>query len=177
MPPVTVTAAGAYRGHLTRDIPEPQVLEEFVGDAYNAHHRLLLVDCGNGRWIVASPTLDVYHDDLTVGDRSIVPLRRNSTFPVDGRPFSTFGALTEVQLADLRMQAQSLARIMGVAAIGLPPAAVAGTKWLSSDPPVREFSAEVPTAREAHGSTHIRRSVTVLPHNQDDGTEDATTAE
>ena len=31
MPPVTVTAAGANRGHLTRDIPEPQVLEEFVG--------------------------------------------------------------------------------------------------------------------------------------------------
>jgi hypothetical protein len=165
MPPVTVTAAGAYRGHLTRDIPEPQVLEEFVGDAYNAHHRLLLVDCGNGRWIVASPTLDVYHDDLTVGDRSIVPLRRNSTFPVDGRPFSTFGALTEVQLADLRMQAQSLARFMSVAAIGSPAAAVAGTAWLSFYPP------------EAHGSTHIRRSVAVLPHNLDDGTEDATTAE
>jgi hypothetical protein len=177
MPPVNVAAAGANRDHLTRDIPEQQVLEEFVGDAFGAHHRLLLVDCGTGRWIVASPTLDVYHDDLTADDMSIVPLRRNSTFPVAGRPFFTFGALTEIQLAELRTQAQSLARIMGVAAIGATAAAVAGTKWLYSDPAVREFSTEVPSAMLAHASTHILRSVAVLPYNLDDGTEDATTAE
>jgi hypothetical protein len=152
-------------------------MEEFVGVAFNAHLRILLVDCGQGRWIVASPTMDVYHDDMTADDMSIVPLRRRAVFPIAGRPFYAFGTHSDVELADLRSQAHALARVMGVATAAAGAAAVAGTKWLYSDPAVREFGTEVPAAKLAHESTHILKSVCVLPYSMDDGTEEATTSE
>ena len=76
MPPIAVTAAGAHRDHRTLDVPEPQVLEEFEEGPFRGEHRLLLVECGLGKWILATPQLDVYLEDLQDEDMSVVPLGR-----------------------------------------------------------------------------------------------------
>ena len=50
--------------YLTLDIIERQVLEFFDDPAFPAHHRILLLPMGGSRWIVATPTMDIYMVDL-----------------------------------------------------------------------------------------------------------------
>ena len=71
---------------------------------FPSHHRLGMVKLGQGKWIVGTPTLDIYADDLS--GQGITPLVRNAPFPVMGRPIFAFGALTPAELGSVRARAR-----------------------------------------------------------------------
>ena len=78
--PTAVPAGSVYP---TLDIVERQLLESFDDPPFPAHHRILLLPMGGSRWIVATPTLDIYMVDLAECDSA--PLARASQFPAPGR--------------------------------------------------------------------------------------------
>jgi len=67
------------------DIPEPQVLRHFPNDENGLtwHHRVLLKKIGQGRWVAASPDLDLELIDLTEVRHYV--LERKGLFPEDRR--------------------------------------------------------------------------------------------
>ena len=177
MPPTSVTAAGADRRHLTLDIPEPQISEEYEGGPFGAYYRVLVIDCSDGKWIVADQGLIVVHEDLTADDMSIVHPLCGAEFPSAGRPFLCIPTLTDAELADIRARGAAFARVMGVAMAAIVQTAVQGTKWLYSDPAVKEFSAELPAEILGHGDVVIKGSMALVPYFHADGAGDVTVAE
>ena len=62
------------------DIPERQIAIDYYDDEnFSWHHRILLIGAGNGRWILATPDLEVQYQDLS--ERRVVPLPRGARFP------------------------------------------------------------------------------------------------
>ena len=120
-------------------MPEPQVLEDFDVGPFWGEHRLLPVKCGSGNWILATPQLDVYLEDLQEDDMSVVPLGRFSLLPTAGRPIQAFRALTDMELAELRTRSRDLARVMGVSTMAALVTHDTDTHWTYADPAEEEF--------------------------------------
>lgn len=66
---------------ISLDVPEPQILLNFPGDAngFFHHHRLLLKRLSPGRWIALSPDYELETIDLNA--RQHIVLGRRSPFP------------------------------------------------------------------------------------------------
>ena len=142
MPLIVHAAPHASAATPTLDIPETQALEGYPADRFPYHHRILLIRVSEGVWIVATPTLDVFQTDLRNED--VVPLGRNSSFPLDVRPIFAFEVLTIEQLASIRSRGAALANILGATI----PAAVSSSDafWLYADPSLELFNVPVPIA-------------------------------
>ena len=72
----------------TLDILERQALIDFWGDedGFFWHHRILLLPGASpGRWIVATPDLEVQFTDIS--EHRVVPLARAEEFPADYRGY------------------------------------------------------------------------------------------
>ena len=111
MPPVLCrTAPHASAAHLSLDIPEKQILIRYAADQYLWHHRALLIRISGSKWIVATPTLAVEQTDLAT--EQFQPLIRGAAFPLEERPFFTFGDLTAGDLDVIRSRAAALAEIL-----------------------------------------------------------------
>ena len=101
----------------TLDVPERQVLVDFWEDedGYFWHHQLLLLQASQaGRWLVATPDLEVQLADLST--HRVVPLQRSDVFPATYR--GTIYAfdpdiITGAQIEVLRRSARFLLEIMG----------------------------------------------------------------
>ena len=143
MPVVVGPPPHANAGWLTLDIEEQQILQGYDADVFPAHQRLLLVSLGHARWIVATPTGDVYAEDLA--DEDVTPLVRASPFPAAGRPIFAFGPTDGAEMARLRTAASALALVLGVT-VAAPAVAAAGASWFYSDTALELFGQEVPAA-------------------------------
>ena len=151
------TAVPVGSMYLTLDIVERQLLEFFDDPAFPAHHRILLLPMGGSRWIVATPTLDIYMVDLAECD--IAPLARLAQFPVGTRPIFAFDVLTAAQLDQLRAQARDLQAIYGVAppaGVAAPGAVGAPSVWLFADTAHELFNTEVPDGQVHAGDSFLR---------------------
>jgi hypothetical protein len=172
-----LTAAGANRAHLARDIPEPHVLEELVDEVFNALHRRLLVD--SEAWLARTSrragarTVGASHDDPTVDDASGIPQRQFGAAPLAGPPVFTYGSLTDIQLVELRGLAHSLARFTGV--LSADEASFFGRRVLGAACPPGLHSSSSSTllpavpapAPAAPLTTHLQGSVRALSRTLD----------
>ena len=146
MPPKSVPdAPAADHDWLTPDLAEAMWTEDFPADLFPTHGRIGFVRLGGGRWIVGTPTLDIYADDLN--GCGINPLARRSQYPLAGRPTFGFDVLTDVEIAGMRARARALADII----LGIDLTAVAGNaavpdgaRWVYSDPAQAPFGTWVP---------------------------------
>ena len=172
--PLICGIAGPNAARLTFDISEPQVLESFPHDHFQEHHRVLLLNLGEGRWILATPTLDVYLQNMTTS--SIRPLRRGHVFPPDGRPFFVFSDLSAAEWADLRSRARALAGVLGLVPIAAATAAT-DSKWLFADTAIEEFGTEVPAGIFADAATHVQDNFAIVSYLTPAGARFTTVAE
>ena len=131
------------------DIPERQIAIDHWDDeqGFFWHHRVLLVGAGNGKWIWATPDLEVQFHDLST--HQVVPIPRNSAFPerVTGHLYA-FDALTREELDMLRREARALAEVVGVQ-VPAPPPGVVVPRWVVADPAHERFGR--PVAEEITG--------------------------
>jgi hypothetical protein len=145
MPTVVQAPPGLNHGHRTLDFADRQLLQGYPDDMFAYHARLLLVPLGGTRWVIATPTLDVYQEDFL--DEDIVPLSRNGLFPEAYRPIFAFDHLNEDVMGGLRARAAAIAEVLGVVA----PAPVAGAagdaQWIFSDTASDLFNTLVPVDR------------------------------
>ena len=132
----------------TLDVPEVQVLVDFFGDADGLfwHHRLLLQQGPDSRWIWATPDLDVQHGLLS--RHRVVPLRRNMEFPADkvAETYAFDPDISDGDLARLRADALALAKVLGFPVTATPGGVAAGgdSRWRMSDPAREDFGEAVP---------------------------------
>lgn len=152
MPVIVRDAPGDGHSIATLDISERQLVQEFP-DLFPSHHRVLLIHIEGPRWIVGTPTQDVFEEDFS--GEAVVPVERASQFPLAGRPIFAFSPLTELELTSLRSRAIALAAVLGITVGGL--ACGSDSKWLFADPASERFSQEVPPGMMT-GTTHIRGS-------------------
>ena len=143
----------------TLDILEKQVLIDFWEDENDFfwHHRILLsAGSSPGKWLVATPDLEVQFVDLA--EHRVVPLARAEEFPQDYRGYIySFDAdtFTGGRMEALRRQARSLLEIMG----GGPSTSVTvdGASWRISDPAHASFGEEVPASVVGAGEHFVTR--------------------
>jgi hypothetical protein len=98
MPVVVRKPPAAPSIHTTLDVPETQVLVGYPQDPIPYHHRLLISHIAEARWVLCTPTGNVFEDDLAGED--VVPLTQSSQFP--GSNFRNIFAFDHVGEDDLR---------------------------------------------------------------------------
>lgn len=131
----------AQREVLTLDVPELQVLAHYPGDAggFFWHHRLLLRRLAAGRFVCASPDLEVHVIDLN--HQGHVPLGRNSRFPAaQAATVYAFDPLTQAELTQLRREAATWVSLLGEG----PEAEEGQFVWVVCDVRDGWFGEEVP---------------------------------
>ena len=101
-------AAGWRRSSL--DVEEKQALVGY--GLAELHHRVLFVSMGPGRWIVGSPTGDVFEEDLSTATE-LMPLARAVPVPAFAGNIFMFrpSESTDVNIQRLRDQAGRLALV------------------------------------------------------------------
>ena len=146
-------------------ISESQVLIDFFGDegGMNWHGRILLERLnGEGRWIAASPDLEI--GVLELGNHRVIPLMRSTPFPrrVAAHEVYFFDPtdITEDALRDLHGEARSLCSLMGGTPMDDGPA---DASWVYADPGTERFGDEVSAdVLRIPGSSHIQGSVGIV---------------
>ena len=95
-------------------MPEPQVLVYYEHDPrFQWHHRLLLKKIGGGRWVCASPDLELMVHDLFEMEHRVLP--RNGAFPADLRDYVYgFDAVSRATINGLKRQASTQASIPSI---------------------------------------------------------------
>ena len=140
----------------TLDIEQRQVLVGY-GDA-ELHHRVLFVHLGGAKWVVGSPTGDIFEEDLSTTD-ALMPLGRNVPLPDHTNNIFAFriSEMTDEVLTRLTDQATRLCSVLG----GVPPAPVAaqGAAWLYADPAEEKFGQVLEPSILAQETTIIRGSM------------------
>ena len=141
MPVLVRAAPHASAATRSLDIEEKQILIYFPEDQFRYHHRLLLYHLGDGRWVVLTPTGDLQVDDFA--RQHFMSLGRDSTMPVEERPYFCFSPLSDEALARYRQAARDRAEILGVKVdktqVGMP----AGVNWVFADTAHKLFNTEV----------------------------------
>ena len=154
LPTINVLARGPTSDTLTLDISEHQALFMMVeadGTEDQFWHHVLwcrLRDpMSSTRWITSSPDGSLGIDDLSHEVR-LVPLVRNSTFPMECRPLLAFGpALSQENLMYLRARAARMNELMSPdAPIPQQPGVGSEAAWLFADPAYSKFGVAVPAA-------------------------------
>jgi hypothetical protein len=129
------------------DIADLQVLLFFPNDENGVcwHHRLLLVKVGPGRWLAATPDLEIEFVDLNKKRYQV--LERSTDFPVDKRPFSYgFDPLPAGELNRLRR----LAKLQALALDDVDNQVLEEVLWRVAEPASPEFGRRL-TADEIAG--------------------------
>ena len=100
-----------------------QTLVDYAEPGEPYHHRVLLSHLEDSRWVVVTPTGDVFEEEFddTV---DIYPLLSGQPFPRVGHWIMSFRDLTPDRLARYRAEAQALAGIFG--GVAPAPAVVPG---------------------------------------------------
>ena len=108
---------------LTLDIPEAQVAVEFPNDLHvRFHHRVLLVDLGQGKHVAVTPDEEV--ESLDLNAHRIVSLLRSAPFPTRiENDVYTFDPISADTLERLRLEARTMARVLGASASSCLPVA------------------------------------------------------
>ena len=144
---------------LSLDIPETQVAVDFFDDdEFQWHMRILIVNCTAGRWIWATPDLEVQHADL--GGHRVVPVPRAAPYParLAGQLYA-FDPLQPGQMEQLRAEAAALAQVLGVAAPAAPGTTPA-PRWVVSDPAHPQFGQAIDASLPANEEKFIKRDAT-----------------
>ena len=155
--PTIVDVASA---HKTLNIPERQALERFEGDVYEEHHRVFLYNVEGPRWLVATPTLDIYVINALEAD--LTPLTRDSAFPVQGRPIFAFDTLTAEAMTRLRSQARELLGLYGVTAAAAAAATSVDAEWVVADTAADNFGSVADVTLVGGDSIVVRGSSALL---------------
>lgn len=143
------------------DVPERQVAIDFFDDPhFRWHVRLLMINCGGGKWIWATPDLEVQYGDLTA--HRIVAIPRDSPFPtrLHGELYA-FDPLADVQLEQIRSEAVALAEVLGVK-VQAGTSAGAGPRWVVADPAHESFGTPVDLAIVGDDGRFVNRSAAGL---------------
>ena len=114
------------------DVPEPQVaIDFFDDDEFSWHVRLLLVHGGDGKWIWATPDLEVQYGD--VSEHRVVSLPRGAPIPqrLVGQLYA-FDPITPSELDALRAEAAALAGVLGFKVVAATGGA-ATPRWVVAD--------------------------------------------
>ena len=149
------------------DIPESQICVDFFDDpgGFNWHHRILMVKgLAPGEWIVATPDLEIQFENVAL--HRVVAVPRHAPFPprVRGELYAFDPELLAATMDTLRLEARSLASILGIK-LDDPAAGAAAPRWVISDPASELFSKELDpqipqddtrfVARDAVGVAHV----------------------
>ena len=152
-----MAAAGADPRAL--DVEEQQVAIFFEGDAYEWHHRLLMVSGGAGRWVVMTPDLDLESEDLT--QHIVVALTRGAPVPARiRRSFYAFDEVDEADLRRLRTEARQLAKAIGFDVTAL--AKSLQSRWLIADTAHADFGTEPDASLIGDPDTFVERGASGL---------------
>lgn len=145
---------------LTLDISEAQVLIDLFDDpnGYRWHHRVLLVATpAAGVWIASSPGFSVERLDLNA--HRVRALGRHSRLPENeySESYVFDSPIRDEDLRHIRTQAQELARVLGVTALGgtAPGVGASDGAWIVADPSAPSFGDELPLAISGDPSQFI----------------------
>ena len=144
---VIVRDAGRFAAHTTLDVPEKQVLlilDPPEGGVEYEHH-VLLRRLDAARWVCLDTNLTVDAYNMNE-EEQIIPLGRNSQFPIAGRPIRALDHVTADAMNAFRARAAQLADVlvgpMGGVAVATASSVVA--TWVFSDPAHPLFETPVP---------------------------------
>lgn len=138
------------------DVEHAQVLIDFFDDPeFSWHHRLLVVDCGGGRWIAVTPDHEV--EVLVLNDHRVLPVGRAGRFPQRAlRDMYVFDPIAEDDMRALENECLALARVLGLADAKLATG-VAHGQWRISDPALADFDKVIPDAEMMNPDTGVAR--------------------
>lgn len=125
---------------ISLDVPEPQILLNFPGDAngFFHHHRLLLKRLSPGRWIALSPDYELETIDLNA--RQHIVLGRRSPFPAHLLPeIYAFDVIPRGDLESYRRRAATMAVVLGDEDMQ----EIQSQSWVFSDPQSSKLGTEV----------------------------------
>jgi hypothetical protein len=117
----------------TLDVPEPQVLVYFEGDAnYQWHHRLALRRLKDSTWILLTPDMDLQVTDLAAV--RIIALAKNSVIPTDviGNCY-LFDPITEDELTDQHMAAARMTEVLVASTPVAGAKSLGRSQWVQAD--------------------------------------------
>ena len=147
------------------DIDQQQIAQAFDEDPnFRWHHRILLVKIGDdGRWALATPTLDVQVASFSAA--RIVPLVRGCPIPERLRGnFYGFDPVSDDELAGLMQQAHTLASILGVA---VPGSSSSSGLWYIADTADEGFGTAVEVAVTSNPGRFVSRGHCALARVDD----------
>ena len=131
----------------TLDCAEIQILVGFAGGARPFHHRILYHRVGVGRWIVATPTGDVFVEDF--GRAEVLPLTRAGFLPDGPWRIYAFHPMSDASYQRLKVLSDV---VLAVLRHGREAAAaIADPHWFSA--PANTIDSE--TAAALAENTHI----------------------
>lgn len=146
------------------DIAERQVLIDYFDDPnFHWHGRILLVALpSSGKWIAASPDLEI--EVLDLSSHRILPLVRSGPIParVHGNVYF-FDPLTAEQLQGLRAEAAALAQVLG--AVDDKSGTLGDSVVLFADPGRPDFGQEVGGELLVDGTCIVRGSCALIDVN------------
>ena len=148
------------------DVPEQQIAVDFFDDDEFAWHmRLLLITGGNGKWIWATPDLEVQYGDLS--NHRVVPLSRASPYPnrIQGSLYA-FDPISASELDTLRTDAVALAGVLGLAVPAGAPGAAA-PRWVVADPADDRFGEQIDAGIAANPDKLVKKEATGVAHLPD----------
>lgn len=123
-----------------------QVLVYFEDDEHSLyyHHRLLVVQGPDGKWIGVSPTLEVQVFDLAKLAGQATPLRRGMPFPstIPWDEIFAFDPISRDTEERLREERLDFAALLGYVQKASPPRR--SGRWVVADTASELFSQEVP---------------------------------
>ncbi len=154
---------------LTLDIPEAQVAVEFPNDPQvRFHHRVLLVDLGQGKHVAVTPDEEV--ESLDLNSHRIVSLLRSAPFPTRiENDVYTFDPISAGTLERLRLEARTMARVLGASATSVQPSADS-CRWVVADPGHPKFGTELELAVAADPNRFQHKGASALADLDNDPT-------
>ena len=145
------------------DVAFRQVLVYYGDQAVPWRHRLLLESgpVGTGRWVWATPDLEVQLGDLSsFGAGEVIPVRRAQPFPrVGGAAIYGFDPVTPEVLEQLQSEARSFAEVMGFT-VAAAPTREGG--WLVADPGSKLFGEAIPPEAAGDEASFVVRGRVAL---------------
>ena len=128
------------------DIPELQILQNYPADGggFYWHHRILIRKLKGGKWIAATPDLEIIKVNLNRSDYPVI--ERRAFFPADiAHEIYAFDPVGRAELEKLRR----LGKMEGALFDEDVPEEVLSLSWIVSDPASELFGRTVTDAEMA----------------------------
>lgn len=148
---------------LSLDVAEKQVAIDYFDDAvFQWHALLLMINCGQAKWIWVTPDLEVQYGDLM--QHRVVAIVRSSPYParLQGILYA-LDPLGAEALLELRREAAALAEALGIDTSALkdrPPV----PRWVIADPAHEHFGQELEPGATSSDERFIARCDVVGAH-------------